>query len=437
MQQRIRLFTLIIIALSVFVLLQGSTTYAQENNDAPIILTDANPVVDVLISLPQDASGVVGLELSDAAVTLYRGDEIVFQSRDERIRALEFRIAPNRPRHRLVIERRAGVEIALARIYTNLDLTPLENELSPVQDDQLLMDQARTVSLGPAQTSSSLRVSANAGDDPISVVANLPEAAVALSLIDSSGQPIVSLNSGSLDGISITLPAGEYNLDVTNTNPTIEIVPTVAVSQTPSTIQLLESPNDDMSDDSSASVSPQATSEPSDDSVSLQATSEPSDDSGRDGDDDADNCFATITVDLANLRSGPSDSYRVIGTLPRNASARAIGQSVDGNWLLIRANNGIGWVFRQLTTLNGAADCSDLDVYRADFDDDDDDDRVRIEKADDDDDNDDDRSGSNSGSSRDDDDDNDDDRSGSNSGSSRDDDDDHDDDHNDDHDDDD
>jgi hypothetical protein len=54
----------------------------------------------------------------------------------------------------------------------------------------------------------------------------------------------------------------------------------------------------------------------------------------------------TVTTNLLNVRSGPSTSYQVIGTLTYNEQVQLFGRNSDGSWLKMRTRAGFqGWVY--------------------------------------------------------------------------------------------
>lgn len=65
----------------------------------------------------------------------------------------------------------------------------------------------------------------------------------------------------------------------------------------------------------------------------------------------------------APVRQGPGTSYSLIQDLSAGTTVQVAGRSVDSVWLVIRLDNGYGWIFRDMVTLS--TDINSLPVVQA------------------------------------------------------------------------
>lgn len=72
---------------------------------------------------------------------------------------------------------------------------------------------------------------------------------------------------------------------------------------------------------------------------------------------------SVISVWPAPVRQGPETSYPLIRDLETGTEIEVVGRSADGVWLVLRLDNGYGWIFRDM--VNIAADSSSLPVVQA------------------------------------------------------------------------
>ncbi|MEO8394147.1 MAG: hypothetical protein ABI700_14250, partial [Chloroflexota bacterium] len=111
---------LLIVALCV---LTTGQVFAQDTN--VITLNDSNPSLEAAISLPPNSTGVVGLDVSLASVSLTDGSgNIVFSSADARVHHLELSITPNSGTHTLTLKRLPGSAQASVQMTSQAELTP-------------------------------------------------------------------------------------------------------------------------------------------------------------------------------------------------------------------------------------------------------------------------------------------------------------------------
>ena len=74
--------------------------------------------------------------------------------------------------------------------------------------------------------------------------------------------------------------------------------------------------------------------------------------------------MSPLLVEPARLRGAPSVDSIVISAVENEVAVDLFGITEAGDWLLIRANGVVGWMFRDLIILNG--DQSLLPIYRTD-----------------------------------------------------------------------
>ncbi|MBE2269111.1 MAG: hypothetical protein IAE80_12845, partial [Anaerolinea sp.] len=118
--KRLSLFALILLALS----LSAALPALAQSDANLIILNDASPAIDVVVTLPADTTGTIALEFSGALVRLTDASgAVVFSAADVRLHALELNIAPNSGSHTLTVERLPGTAEAVVRVSSLPELT--------------------------------------------------------------------------------------------------------------------------------------------------------------------------------------------------------------------------------------------------------------------------------------------------------------------------
>jgi uncharacterized protein YraI len=76
-----------------------------------------------------------------------------------------------------------------------------------------------------------------------------------------------------------------------------------------------------------------------------------------------DTGYTVTTVPSAvSLRSGAGTTFPVIGTMPRNATARVLGRDSAGFWWQVNYNGQIGWVYSQIAIIQSGADLSRIPI---------------------------------------------------------------------------
>src|ERR1041385_9082711 len=98
-----RLFVLVLMCALVLMVVP---TLAQSQSSDVILLDDGTPSITANVSLPQDATGVVSLNLNNASVIVTDSTgTMVFQMADGRVHTVELSIVPNSGAQTIKIER--------------------------------------------------------------------------------------------------------------------------------------------------------------------------------------------------------------------------------------------------------------------------------------------------------------------------------------------
>ncbi len=317
----------ILLVLILSSLLVPSQADAQGGDDV-ITLNDATPGIDVVITLPPDTTGAVILEVQGAAVQLTdHAGNIVFSTTDLRVQGLELRFAPNADAHTLSIERLPGVPEAYAIISSQIDLTETGSGML-VSNDTLQLQQESDAVLDLNAPSHTMNVSTPT-PDPVAITATFPGAGVTWQLVDESGMAVATLYAGQIDGISMVLDGGDYQVSMLNSTPSEATVANVRVMPATNTALASAMP---------ATATPATT-------TSTTAL-----------------CTTTIAVSSINMRSGPGTGYSVLQYGYRGEEFMIGGTNPIGNWLLIALpNGGSAWMARDLGSEQGS--CNELAVY--------------------------------------------------------------------------
>lgn len=316
--------------LSSLALLIAIVGLAQAQEEAPIILNDASPAIDVVVSLPPDTSGVIALEISGASVSLLDETQTpIFSESDPRIRALELRLAPNTGTHTLSVQRLAGIASAQVRIRALPDLSALSLTTSFVESSSLSLNQERALTLSPSAPGGNLRFT-SPPEQLANVTANFAGAQVLGQLTDAQNSILASWNND-LDGVSFVLDGGDYQMALVGNQLQQESI--AGVRLTPydaNSALLLQAP-----------VTTETPNTPATTGVV---------------------CTGAIQPSSVNLRSGPGTGYSILTYAYRNESLNVGGTNRDGSWLVVANNAGTSaWVNRETLSLNG--DCQALQVY--------------------------------------------------------------------------
>jgi uncharacterized protein YraI len=321
--KRLSLFTLILLALSLFAALP---TLAQ--SDANLItLNDASPAIDVVITLPADTTGTVALDFSGAMVRLTDATgAVVFSAADERLHALELNIAPNSGSHTLTVERLPGITEAVVRVSSLPELTQY-GSVELVSGLAVMSNQEVTLPLTPDHPGDSVSVTV-AGESAGMLTATFPGAGATTQLVDAAGVLVVESIGGHVDGISLLVDPGTYQFTLVSSGLSAEAAAGVRlVSADAVGIVALAAP-----------ASTQAV-------VTANAT-----------------CTAVVAVSSTNLRSGPGTGYTVIGYGYRDQVFDVGGRNTEDNWVLVALGGGASaWVSRSTVQTQGA--CATLTAF--------------------------------------------------------------------------
>ena len=296
-----------------------------------------------MINLPPDATGVVAMETRDVTVQLLNANgEVIFESSDPRLQALELRIAPNTGQHQLIIERSTSAATGMVRLHSQFDIRTYADSMRELA----LVSTGNTIEKGQEldsdlnidQAANTVSIQAN-GNTPISVSSSFLGANVTWQMVDNLNQVVATLFGGSIDGISMILDAGQYEVSMLNNNPQVRTVANLRVEDVPDETMLMLLP---------------ATT----DTFNVNNT----DATGSTNAVAAANCTTTIGVSSINLRSGPGTGYSVLEYAFRNDSYPVGGITPNGEWVLVGLDNASSaWMMRSLGSESGA--CNDLTVF--------------------------------------------------------------------------
>ena len=301
--------------------LSARQAFAQDAN--VITLNDSNPSVTAAISLPQDTTGVVALDLSMASVSLTDASgTVVFSSADPRVHMLELSIAPNSGTHTLTVERLPGAAQASARITSQAELTTTTGAQF-VDTSTINLQQERALRLTTSDPAGQVTLNIPANTTGL-ISASFPGAVSNTQLADTSGAVIIT-SYRDIDGFSTIVDGGNYDFSLLAEQLTQDI--TAGVSAMPS-------------DSYTLLAAPQAP------IVQTNVTLP---------------CTATVAASSVNLRSGPGTGYSVMnfGFLGDNFAVGGI--NPESNWIVVGTDFGSSWVSRDMVQLNGG--CSNLNVY--------------------------------------------------------------------------
>ena len=321
--KRLSLFALILLALS----LSAALPALAQSDANLIILNDASPAIDVVVTLPADTTGTIALEFSGALVRLTDASgAVVFSAADVRLHALELNIAPNSGSHTLTVERLPGTAEAVVRVSSLPELT-LYGAAELVSGLTVASNQEVSLPLNPDHPGDSVSVTV-AGESGGMLTATFPGVGATTQLVDAAGALVVESVGGHVDGMGLLIDPGTYQFTLVSSGLSAEAVAGVRlVSADDVGIVALVAP-----------ASTQA-------AVMANPT-----------------CTAVVAVSSTNLRSGPGTGYTVIGYGYRDQVFEVGGRNTEDNWVLVALGGGASaWVSR--STVQTQGDCAALTAF--------------------------------------------------------------------------
>lgn len=319
---------LIVLILGLF---SARGVFAQDKQT--ITLNDATPGIDVVVSTPPGTTGAVVLQLNGASVKVTdSAGNPVFQMADPRAHSLELHFAPGSSPHTITIERLPGVAEAYVATTSQVDLTqPSGTQL--ITSGTINMGQELDTPLSASTPGATLPLTIPSDNPTGTVIASFPGTSATAQIVDSGGVSVASLQPSQIDGLSVTLNSGNYNMTLLNNDPSKSTL--AAVSVVPDSLPSL--PEAVMT-----SVAPAAT------QSSTVAQNLPA-------------CSAQVAVSSVNLRSGPGTGYSVLNYGFRGDVVTVGGTNPENSWLLVSNPQGSGWMDKTLGNLTG--DCTRLQTY--------------------------------------------------------------------------
>jgi len=325
----------LLISMLLAALLVPAAVFAQTPNDV-IVLDDATPALDVVINPNPDTTGVIALEINSATVTLTNAaGNIVFESVDPSIQALELRLAPNAGSHTLSIQRAANASQGSTRIISLSQMTAGSVVPTLVNSTTLAPAQEADYPLNSNSPSAIVDFNIPTADGYGALTASFPGAPVTVQLVNTTNNlPLATLYGGAVDGVRFALEDGQYQLVMLNNNTAqatvanVSLLPTTGnslgapVAQADTTVNI-------------AAVAPSAN------------TDTP--------------CTLTIAQSSVELRSGPGNGYSILEYAFRGSEMPVGGSNTQSDWVLVGTDTGSGWLSSSQGTMNG--DCGSLTAY--------------------------------------------------------------------------
>ena len=355
MYRTFRHITLIValLAATVLALLSYAPSAHAQDGSQPVVLNDATPGVDIVVSLPPGPTGVVSLEVYDAQVTVTDANgNVVFQTYDPRIHEIELRLAPDTGPYTFSAERMPGVTEAYLTVSSRTEITPMGETLLVSNPDQPLSTrQSADLPLTASTPAQTAQVSIPQ-DAEGTIRATFPGAPVTAQVVDAEGRVLAQLNGSGLDAMSLVVEGGDYEMTLLNTDPARETLANVQVLPAlPS--ELASALPDLLPAQASADGQAQAVSQ-----TTGATTGSPADSAAT----TAAQCTFTINLASVNLRSGPGTGYSVLDYGFRGEQFLVGGLNTEENWALIGLPDGSSaWVARNVGTLSG--NCQNLTIY--------------------------------------------------------------------------
>ena len=320
-----------LIALLLSVLLV-SVAAAQAPDSQLIVLDDAVPAVDIVISLPPDTAGAISLDLNMASALMTTSEGVtVLYAADPRVYAIELDIAANTGAHTITLERLPGMATAYVTLTSLTGLTATDGALQ-ITGGVLANRQEELLRLSPSAPGGSVEFQVP-DEGPSVLSALMPQSQMTAQVIDSTGAAILTAYSD-LNGLNVVLGSGKYSLTMLGQNLTGEVNAGVRLQPLAET-QLVV-------------MAPRLTAG----QTALVEAAAPS-------------CSAQISVNSANLRSGPGTGYSVLEYLYSGETYPVGGTNTLRNWIVIGKDGSSGWVSRNLTTLSGS--CDEMTVFNVPF----------------------------------------------------------------------
>lgn len=319
----------LILLVTVGMLALALPALAQQDNPDLIMLNDATPAIDVVITLPADTTGTLSLDLALASVTLTdANDAVVFTAADERLHGLEFNIVPNSGTHTLTVERLPGVTEAYVSVVSLPEMT-VGGTVELVEGGTLVLNEEAALALNTDNPGGT--VSVEVPEETVGVVtATFPGAFATTQLVDSDGVLLAESTGGHVDALTFVLDGGSYDFTVLGTNLTGTVIAGVrAVSVEDGGFAVIEAPA------------------PSAETVTEAGTGD---------------CTAIVTASSANLRSGPGTGYSVLGYAYRGENYPVGGQNQENNWIVIGTSDG-GSAWLSLSAAQTDGTCDTLTVF--------------------------------------------------------------------------
>ncbi len=303
-----------------------------------IMLDDATPAIDALITLPTDTTGAISVELAGASLTLYDNTgEIALQVADARVHSVQFNILPNTGDHTLRLERLENIDKASVTV-TSISEFLVQPSAQQVNSSMLSLDQSTDVVLNNITPNSLIDV--NIPSDALGVfTVNTPNNATMSQLTDADGGVVATSMRGHIDGLSLLLDGGDYQYTLLGINLVEDTTATVRVTPYDSTQNpLLFVP------ETETGVIAETNAVETTEVVSNIR------------------CNAEIFVSSVNLRSGPGTGYSVLNYGFFNDVFPVGGTNPTDKWIVVGLPDGdSAWMTKAAANLSG--DCSTLSVF--------------------------------------------------------------------------
>lgn len=311
-----------------FLLLFGALPALAQDNTNLIILNDATPAIDVVITLPPDTTGTVSLTIAQAGITLTdSANVVVFHAADARLHAVDLNIAPNSGPHTLTVERLPGI----SESYVSVASLPELNSTGTVEHIAgiaVTLNQEITLSLDANTPGGTAKVSIPDGTIGV-MTATFPGSNATTQLVDAQGVVVAQSAGGHIDSLNLVLDAGNYEFTVLSSGLTSTVVAGVrVVSAEEAGVAILEAP---------------ANAE----NVAANSTGAA--------------CTAVVARSSVNLRSGPGTGYSVLGYGYFNENYVVGGRNPENNWIVVGTDGGSAWM--ALTGVNLQGVCDALTVF--------------------------------------------------------------------------
>src|SRR4051812_17840531 len=132
---------------------------AQSPTGEVILLDDGTPSVTANVTLPQNATGVVSLNLNNAAVTITDSNgKAIFQMSDGRVHNIELSIAANSGAQIIKVERLPGVAQAGVSITALSEFSSSGATAQSVSTNSLTTNQEQTIQLDSLKPGATVQV---------------------------------------------------------------------------------------------------------------------------------------------------------------------------------------------------------------------------------------------------------------------------------------